>query len=271
LGSTGFTAPIDWDSEAWLSYSDLGDSTIDRWRVLSDIRYQLNQKTWYQTMEDDSTNAGKMWWGNCQPVLERPITGQKLAQTAPCFIPHCTQFMVEYAGDFLAQDPTTGAVTSAGIRMDPVSGATTSGKTDGEVDYYLDTTTAGAGKPIKRIRWYGLPRDINNDGRIDISDVVPLCDVMDFYGIGGVAPWEKVRPTPKPTPNSPAKGPGLMHAALQGDYANFNTSRGLSPQNFKYVCAWRNDAPQMIRIVMKLDDPTGKLQEGQWYEMVLTR
>ncbi len=257
LGGTGLTAPLDWDSRGWLSYSDLGNATMDQWRTAANLQYQTNFKTWYWTMDDDNRTGQKLWWANCQPVLERPITPQKMAQTAPCFIPHCTQFMVEYAGDYLAQDPSTGAVTDAGAKMNAASGLITGGRTDGEIDYVLDTTIAN--QPVKRVRWYGLPRDTDGDGKIGILDVLPLADVMGYYGIGGaVAPWEKVLPTP-----------GLT--GLGGDYSRFKTANGMSPQNFRYVCAWHNDAPPMIRILMKFDDPAGRLQEGQWYEYVLSR
>ena len=40
---------------------------------------------------------------------------------------------------------------------------------------------------------------------------------------------------------------------------------------FKYTAAFHNEAPAMIRITMKIDDPSGKLQDGQWYQFVLTR
>jgi hypothetical protein len=40
---------------------------------------------------------------------------------------------------------------------------------------------------------------------------------------------------------------------------------------FRYTCAFRNEAPAMIRITMKLDDPTGRLRDGQWFQFVLTR
>jgi hypothetical protein len=72
------------------------------------------------------------------------------------------------------------------------------------------------------------------------------------YAMPGMqAPWEKELPNP-----------GMA------DYAGFPTT---SADKFRYVCAWHNGAPPLIRITMKLDDPTGRLQGGQWYEFVLSR
>lgn len=279
LGFGGvFTKPIDWDSQAWVSYSDLALITIDQWRALSQPWFVGNKNGWFATMEDnehDPLNSAqqktiaktpllqKMWWGNCQPVLERPITSQKMAQSAPAFISHCTQFIVEYAGDYLAQDPVTGNITDSPLHV--VNGV--SGKTDGEIDFIMDHSNVDRSNPnqpnttqgVKRIRWYGLPRSIHGDDHIKIDDVVPLADVLENAGLVGiVAPWEKVLPNPS-------------LRLLGNDYGRFKASNGLSPQNFKYVCAWRDDAPPMIRILMKLDDPSGRLQEGQWYEYVLSR
>jgi hypothetical protein len=267
------TRPIDWDSLAWQSTKDLAQMTIDQWRANSKLAFESNPRGWFAAMEDNendpfqrnavlnSPKLQKMWWGICQPVLERPITSQKLAQTASCFIPHCTQFIVEYAGDYLEQEPTTGNVTNSPLRKDGVVG-----KSDGEIDFIMDHSNVDRSKPdlpnntepVKRIRWYGMPRGIHNDTFIKIDDVVPLADVLDAAGMqNSAAPWEKVLPSPS-----------LKQIK---DYGRFTASSGLSPQSFKYVCAWRNDSPPMIRILLKLDDPSGRLQEGQWYEYILSR
>ena len=48
-------------------------------------------------------------------------------------------------------------------------------------------------------------------------------------------------------------------------------SKDASAANFLYTCAWHNDGPLLIRITMKVDDPTGKLKDGQWYQYILSR
>ena len=289
LGNSTGLAPLDYDSLAFQSTTDLAGATIDQWRGYANPVFQTQGFVkWYYPMNDDmSVSPPKIWRALCQPTLQRPIDQLKLAQTTSSFIPHCTQFIVEYAGDFLAQDATDttspGKAIDAGAKMDPATGKITPGNTDGEIDYVIDTSLdssanhTDAGKWVRRIRWYGLPRDTNDDGKIDITDVLPLADVMDYYKIREqnnlpcVAPWEKVRPNPNPDPAFPAKGPGLLSAAIKKDYLNFTAGNGFAAKNFKYVCAWHNDAPAMIRISMKFGDPSGRLQDGQWYEYILTR
>lgn len=106
-----------------------------------------------------------------------------LAKTAPILVPRCTQFIVEYAGDFVTQDNdpasrTYGLVTAYGA--------------DGEVDFTLEqldeprpgeTIQAGAAyagvkssEPrkhvTKRVRWYGLPRYVGS-GNVQRSNTTP--------------------------------------------------------------------------------------------------
>jgi hypothetical protein len=38
---------------------------------------------------------------------------------------------------------------------------------------------------------------------------------------------------------------------------------------FRYTCIWVNSAPTMLRISLKLEDPAGRLPEGQWFEYVV--
>jgi hypothetical protein len=243
---------------------------------------------------------------HCKPTIDRPIDETQLALTVPYFLGHCTQFVVEYAGDFLNQaeydpSPTTknrppGAATDAASYIgsndtDPPQIFT--GQTDGKIDYIVDTSADPNDPPsdptkwVRRIRWYGLPRDVNGDGKITINDVLPLRDVMTYYYKGGsggdqpgtfapgvtlagvpMAPWEKVLPA---SLESVSDGVGIQkrpnETYAQRDYATFKGPAS----SFAHVCAWRNDAPLMIRVLVKIDDPTGKLQDGQWYEYVFSR
>ncbi len=36
----------------------------------------------------------------------------------------------------------------------------------------------------------------------------------------------------------------------------------------RYVAAWHDDMPAMIRILIKVDDPNNKIKDGPWYEYV---
>ena len=64
-------------------------------------------------------------------------TSASLAEMAPYYLQHCSQFIVEYAGDYMQQDQY-GNMTNLGP--------------DGQIDFYLDANGN------KHIRWYGMPR-----------------------------------------------------------------------------------------------------------------
>ena len=133
-----------------------------------------------------------------------------------------------------------------------------------------------------KVRWYGLPRDTNGDRVIpgagwkgnavvsnDLVDVVPLRDVLGtardsqapfglLYGNPPApdfsSPFERELPTP---PSGGDYVAGMLNAP-----ANVKAA-------FRYTCVWVNSAPTMIRIVMKLEDPAGRLPEGQSFEYVV--
>jgi hypothetical protein len=171
------------------------------------------------------------------------------------------------------------------------------GETDGQIDYIIDTSTdrdpatgnpynppqpAGKDKWVRRIRWYGLPRDINGDGKITINDVVPLADVLDYYGIAHSAhatpldkgktgaAWENINDLPNPRLKD-TRSSTVFYKPWQYNYADVNKVPITAAPKFKYTCAWHNDAPPLIRVLVKIDDPTGKLQDGQWYEYIFSR
>ena len=55
------------------------------------------------------------WWSRlmldcrfqCNPFVAGPLTSASMAKQSPYFVGHCSQFIVEYAGDFIAQQPAT--------------------------------------------------------------------------------------------------------------------------------------------------------------------
>jgi hypothetical protein len=287
--STGGLWPLAYDAKTMASYSDVAPVTLDQFRAQANQVYDNSipalpnfVNNWYSTMEADSTGMALRYW--CNPTVTRPVTADVLSSKVPIFIPNCTQFIVEYAGDYLNQDPQTGLPkngvnqnlqTNGGqydsTKFDVAEAVNEKranaddplivhGTTDGQIDYILEKpgNTNDATKWVRRIRWYGLPRDVNGDGKIDFNDVVPLADVLGPSGynirVNGnatQASWEKVLPKP-----------------AVADYATLANS---DAANFRYICAWHNGAPPMIRILIKIDDPTGKLQDGQWYEYVLSR
>ena len=53
-----------------------------------------------------SSPAGTYQRFRCNPYPAKPLDSRKLAQTVPALMNNCTQFIVEFAGDYLTQDPS---------------------------------------------------------------------------------------------------------------------------------------------------------------------
>jgi hypothetical protein len=291
---------------------DLAATSIDDFSSRMSSYLNGTTMSWAQANNPSSTTVN--WWGEmfcggkqprfqANPFTSSPLTATNFAQHAPIFLQGCTQFIVEYAGDFVAQDPTTGQITNV---------YTNTNGTDGQVDFVI--TKDANGNLSKKIRWYGLPRDVDGiggtspnqfntgapDGAIPVfktgataaqenlmADVVPLRDVWRLSQIQGVgayvdhAPFEKFTWTadpqnsdvPAPSPAFPTyhTSPLLTDvSATSGDYMAAGLS-GMQP-NDSYICAWgpNDPKPKMIRIIVTLDDPNGKTPDGQTFEYVFT-
>jgi hypothetical protein len=232
---------------------------------------------WDRMMCANTINAGSLRGGRFQsmPYLGAPMDSAKLAKMSPIFINGCTQFIVEYAGDFIAQN-AAGEATSAYMTT---TGAPNPGGTDGVIDYILDPVTQ-----TRKIRWYGFPRNTDDfDGAAitgwsgaitsvnQIRDVVPLRDVLrtiSGYNAVTAATFEKF-------------GSSAPNTSL-GVHANYADGSVLYTDD--YTCAWgksvipgpnppqlfEDPKPKMIRIIVTLDDPAGKLADGQTFEYVFT-
>jgi hypothetical protein len=215
---------------------------------------------------------------------------------APYFLQHCSQFIVEYAGDYIQQDNvTTDANYSNMTGIGP----------DGQIDYYLDANGN------KHIRWYGMPRSstgqLHDDGfkapvlirgfdsTADklttaptsytgagpmsillnyFTDVIPLRDYYSLWfntnadattppGVPGAytPPWEV------DINFDPTHDYGAVQSAPSGTGPNANAFNNPAVPP-RYVAAWHDDMPAMIRILIKVDDPNNKVKDGPWYEYV---
>jgi hypothetical protein len=220
-------------------WGDVADATVPNLFATRNFRFQAN------------------------PFVVRPLTAATVSQQAPIFLKGCSSLIVEYAGNFVTQDPTTGAVTGA------------TPDAEGTIDFVVTGTTAANRR--RSIRWYGLPRstDLNNDPvapnvgvRITsaseaptlpvgapnqyFNDVVPLRDLLG----GTPATFERVVPTGTPV-SAPVYGVSPTNNAA----------------NESYICAWGpNDPnrPKLIRITFTLEDSLNRLPEGQTFEHVFT-
>lgn len=186
------------------------------------------------------------------PFPPKPLASAAMAQATPIFIRSCAHFVVEYAGDFLTQytDPTQLNYGQ------PVLDASNNIKgPDNVLDFAVDKSADPGGNTpslwTSRTRWYGFPRDVNADGKIDISDVVPLRDVRGAVAAPAVS-CERI-----------VSFPQSANYAGQGN--------ALAKQ--QYVCSWGNETtdplPKMIRITIALDDPNGRLASTQFFEYVI--
>lgn len=181
------------------------------------------------------------WWSHnhfnfrfqCNPTPTKPLDSFGMARTVPCFLLGCVSFAVEFAGDFLSQDPVSGAVMAD--------------LPDGQIDFIRENL--GGGEVANRVRWYGLPRDVDGDGVIDWRDVVPVRDLTTTLTPLG---FERVGPVYQADYNSPPPPPDTPYI---------------------YIVAWGPDTaalprPAMIRVVLSVDDPDGRLADSQSYEYV---
>lgn len=209
------------------------------------------------------------------PLLQSPVTSAAIAQMSPYFLQHCSQFIVEYAGDYLQQNNNPLNGTGA----DPNAGAIVGLGPDGQIDYTMDANGN------RRIKWYGMPRvegsvgvspptivgyngtDLCNSGPTlrKYVDVIPLRDYYTMYyntktQAGTFAPpWEVD-----------------VNFPPYGNYADTTFAAGVPNNPFyptatfqpRYVAAWYNDMPAMIRILIKVDDPNNKVKDGPWFEYV---
>jgi prepilin-type N-terminal cleavage/methylation domain-containing protein len=268
--------------------------------LIHESRYDLagwDADTFQNNLDTVAAPGDEDWWSRlmldcryqCDPFLLDPVTGKRglssatMAFSSPYFIAHCTQFAVEYAGDFIAQERavlSSGAANPKYGQILPGNNGVPwmpDGKTknpsyqpDGELDFVVVNGQ-------RRIRWYGLPRDADGvngipgqptaNGANDLPDPVPLRDVIATAGGSYTAfkgaPFEKI--TGWKTPSAPTPNPTLTQ---RQNYADPNT--GMLPTE-SYTSAWTAGDeyhPKLIRIIMTIDEPGGRTAEGQTYEFV---
>ena len=131
-----------------------------------------------------------------------------------------------------------------------------------------------------------------------LNNVVPLSDIWQLSASNAnrPLPYEmetgptlvdalNISPTPAPTSlvdatkkvaavvdyadmsTSPTSVKGTIYVNNTLTQVNYAPANGMSPQA-RYTAVWRNDTPAMIRILIKVDDPTNALQDGPWSEYV---
>ena len=259
---------------------DLAGTTIARFREdIAEYERLTGFSDWWMGMvyetgsrdEHNRIDQVREYRFECNPFVTKPLTSEAMAKTTPYFVGNVSQFIVEFAGDYLVQNndeqsPTWGRVLGAGA--------------DGVIDYVVDRTDKKR-PPVKRTRFYGMARDVNGDGFIpgsfypdknqarqisvdELVDVLPLFEIYNMVGTGGGYP-----PADVPLEvQKPGDGKSAGRAVwLDVNSQTFDIGR-VDQYTGKYTVVWKNSTPPMIRILIRQDDPAGAVREGQWTELV---
>jgi hypothetical protein len=213
------------------------------------------------------------------PVPNRPLTPEGAARTVPVFLNGCTQFCVEFAGDFFTQvnhhpndDKEIGRISANG--------------SDGIIDFAYEANTnpgAQTGRGKRTIRWYGYPRDTDGDGLIRtpewakrnnkephaLRDVLPVRDwgrIMSpglerfSFEMKGITHPDEFR-FMKDTPDD--------YTIPQDGFA----VPILQPTH-EYITLWAANTqqslrPKLIRITVGLDDAKRRIGSEQYFEYIV--
>jgi prepilin-type N-terminal cleavage/methylation domain-containing protein len=255
---------------------DLAGITISQFQTQLTAFINLqgaNSGWWDRMMSGNQLAASARFKAN--PFVVKPMTSRGMGQAAPCFLSGCSQFIVEFAGDFLTQDNDITHITRTGhSEYGDVNGP----GPDGKIDYVLVPPPNVVSPPlssyIKQIAWYGLPRSTSNNQTISAAngDVVPL---RDYFQLMYSATTGMLLPVPYTTiPNlTPTNGYPTFEQlgpAYQLPAVGYGTAMKQSEAQTGYVCAFgpKDAHPKLIRITLTLDDPTGRLPDGQSYQFV---
>jgi prepilin-type N-terminal cleavage/methylation domain-containing protein len=257
----------------YCSRYDLCYSTIANWNLLISNSSNFPTTTWWEQLSglrfkgatSGDIEADQRYYANPYPTKQDPATiplpvgwnSAAAALTSPIFVRGCSQFIVEFAGDFTTQDPVTGEV---------VAGSETA--QDGQIDFIIDPVTKQ-----RRIRWYGLPRDTGStnganqpDGNFDNADVMPV----------GMFTHRR-RIFEKELPDDVNPGQYLWPFPKNGTTGGGDSAHNFPMHSKAYVCTWSPDnplmlayKPKMIRITIAIDDANGRLNSEQTYEYIFT-
>jgi len=209
---------------------DLAGTSIAGYRTILNTAIPLliaQGEDWWSGPSATS-RFGYRFQGN--PHLLKPLNSFRMARTAPCFLLGCVSFAVEFAGDFLTQD-------ADGIIIANVP--------DGHIDFIREDLDPPNGLWANRVRWYGLPRDVDGDGAIDVQPLAnSTVPVVNFSGF----PFERFITADR------------YIVAWGPDSATYVPGPSFEPLP--------TPRPAMVRVVLSVDDPDGRLADSQSYEYV---
>lgn len=239
----------DWKLQ-WSRFDAAGTTFQEYRRILGNFIEDPTNDPWFDAVSDFRFHYS--------PIVKRPLEPDTIARAVPGLMDGTSQFLVEFAGDFVTQE-TTGS--NAGRITAPVP--------DGIVDFVV--LDPGGANEERRMRWYGMPRDIDGDGIIlarpqagggsnELVDVVPVTAVMAADGHTPIVPPERwfertFNQVPPPL-----------------NYYAHPTASPVMPTDAIYIAAWGPDTidqpkPQYIRFIIGAT-PIGTNSEGRVAEYV---
>ncbi|HZZ43440.1 MAG TPA: prepilin-type N-terminal cleavage/methylation domain-containing protein [Tepidisphaeraceae bacterium] len=187
------------------------------------------------------------------PTIPKPFKPSDLAKTTPAFQAGVTQFIVEFAGDFVTQD-NNPANTTYGDLIAPTS---SNSPGDGQIDYIVTKAPTPTTPGERQIRWYGAPRDVSSgsasaatystfpDGTVDPKiDVVPISSIPNY---------------------------SLFASSYKYDVAYNGFEKQATGS--VYTFAWGpldKIKPKMIRVTIETVDPQGRLTDSRVQQYIMT-
>jgi hypothetical protein len=255
--------------------------TVDQTTPISQLRPRNATRFACKPWVAKSANAGQMTFEE--------------AMTAPLFVRGCSQFTVEFAGDYLTQNDIispSGAVSTVptaipGLGRATDLGVATAAKSDGVLDFDVVLTDQGGGPkvPIKKIRWYGMTRSLTGvaDDPAPKARWLPNPDLVHpvnwhLRTVSTTPPFTSLPFEKLGTNAFPQNRPPCVDAytCVWSPYelGKLNGTTGSSsnpptPNDATYGQSYPNGfMPWMVRITMRVDDPNGRLAEGQTVEWV---
>ncbi len=240
---------------------DLADATIASFR---DTVTAVAGVNWWLPLATNGTQAQGQdpFLFQADPVGVRSssggVTGDTAYKSSSVFMSNVSQFIVEYAGDFLTQS-----------ELPANAGQVTAAKPDGVIDFVRVPGT-GAIPERRMIQWYGYPRDVGGPAPTFAKDnVVTPTD-------GDVCPVQTFATAPG---NTVTNAPG--NCAFEREIVAIPPPAASSTPHPYYTVAFRSQdfdgtgyplagarKPSLIRIIIQIADPAGRLQDGQNFEYV---
>jgi hypothetical protein len=227
----------------WEAYGDLINTLMDP--ANADYAVRKCWAQYYLSYRFRANPLADVTWGSNLGTNQQNFA-EAMAKSVPLLLANCTNFKVEFAGDFVSQD-------AAGLVNVAYAGAFgvpnyANPQVDGVIDFNIHPVTGQ-----RTIRWYGM------------------CDT-------GIDP--ATLPDPRTTGSMPVAP--VVYSRL-GQALPFEESVPTTLNGGPYICAWSRReldlssawmwvaptlAPRLIRITVQIADPDGHVGDGMTQQFV---